>query len=246
MDHVVYLAAAGAGEAMLAQAINSNNLANVSTVGFRADLVTAQSAYFDSDARNSRVFSQHKGLGTNFDKGMVTSTGRDLDLAINGDGWMTVMAPDGSEALTRRGDLRVNDLGQLVNGAGLQVMGDGGPISLPEYSKVAIGTDGTISIIPLGEDPNTMAEVDRIGLVNPDNAELYKDASGLIRVRGGELPPPDAAIRLIPGALESSNVDSVGAMVHMIELARQFESHAKIMKVAEQLDAASAELMSLS
>jgi len=245
MDHVVYLAASGAGEAMVAQAINANNLANVSTVGFRADLVTAQSAYFDSAERNSRVFAAHKGLGTDFDKGMVNSTGRDLDLAINGEGWMTVMAPNGTEALTRRGDLRVNDLGQLVNGAGMQVMGDGGPLALPEYSKVSIGTDGTISVIPLGEDPNTIAEVDRINLVNPNNTELYKDAGGLIRVRG-EMPAPDAEIRVIPGALESSNVDSVGAMVHMIQLARQFESHAKIMKVAEQLDASSAELMSLS
>ena len=110
MDHVVYLAASGAGEAMLAQAINTNNLANASTVGFRADLAMAKSTYFDTAQKSSRVYAAHQGLGVDFDKGMISSTGRDLDFAINGEGWIKVMTPDGTEALSRRGDLRARVL----------------------------------------------------------------------------------------------------------------------------------------
>lgn len=246
MDHVVYIAASGAGESMLAQAVNTNNLANASTVGFRADMVRAESAYLNSEQFGSRVHAVHQGLGVDLDKGTINSTGRDLDIAINGNGWFAVQGDDGTQGLSRRGDLRVNGLGQLMDGEGTQILGNSGPISLPPYSKISIGTDGTISIVPLGESPSTLAAVDRIKLVNPDNPQLFKGPTGLILTRDGELPSVDASVRIIPGAIESSNVDSVGAMVHMIELARQFESHTKMMKVAEQLDMASADLMKMS
>ena len=157
-----------------------------------------------------------------------------------------MLGEDGVESLTRRGDLRVNGLGQLTDGRGLQIMGNGGPIALRPYSTVEIGTDGTVSIVPLGEDATALAVVDRIRLVNPADSELYKGDNGLVQMTSGIMPLPDATVRVVPGALETSNVDSVGAMVHMIELARQFEAHTKMMKVAEQLDQRSSELMKMS
>lgn len=246
MDHMVYIAASGASESMLAQAVNTHNLANASTPGFRADLVRAQSVYLNSEVMDSRIHSTQQGLGVDLDKGTINATGRELDVAINGEGWMAVLGEDGVESLSRRGDLRINAFGQLTDGRGLQIMGNGGPIALRPYSQVEFGTDGTVSIVPLGEDASALAVVDRIRLVNPDNKELFKGDNGLVQMKSGVMPLADASVRVIPGALETSNVDSVGAMVHMIELARQFESHTKIMKVAEQLDQSSADLMKMS
>lgn len=246
MDHLVYIAAAGANDAMQAQAVNANNLANASTTGFRADLLAASSVYMTGTELPSRTYAVNNRLGIDFEQGTVNATGRDLDVAINGAGWMTVLGADGSEALSRRGDLRVTAQGQLIDGVGNPVLGNAGPIAIPPYSEIAIGSDGTISIVPLGEDPNTLAVVDRLKLANPDPATLYKGEDGLVRMPEGEDPLPDALVTLISGSLESSNVDTVGAMVHMIEIARQFEQHTKMMSVAEQLDSASSQLMKMS
>lgn len=246
MDHFVYIAASGARETMLAQAANSHNLSNASTTGFRADLVAARSAYLAGAGHESRAYAGIRSQGVDFREGVITATGRDLDVAINGEGWMAVQAPDGSEALTRRGDLRIDSFGQLTNGAGQSVLGKAGPIALPPYSQLGIGTDGTISIVPLGEDPNTLVEFDRIRVVNPDPSLLTKGEDGLVRLQGEEPAVEDANIRLIPGSLESSNVNTVESMVRMIELARQFESHVKMIKTAEELDSSSAALMRIS
>lgn len=246
MDHLVYISGWGAHEAMLGQATNTHNLANASTAGFRADLLMAQKAEMSGLELGSRAYATLQNSGVDFGQGVVNSTGNNLDVAISGKGWIAVMAPDGGEAYTRRGDLRVNELGQLHNGAGQALVGNSGPIALPPFSEMAIGSDGTISIVPLGEGPATLAVVDRIKLVNPDQALLSKSANGLIQVEGEETPKADAAVTLLSGSLESSNVNSVAAMVRMIELARGFENHVKMIKIAEQLDAASTELMSLS
>lgn len=246
MDHFIYIAASGARETMLAQAANTHNLANASTTGFRADLVTAESAYLSGAGQESRAFAGMKGRGVDFKEGVINSTGRTLDLAINGQGWMSVEAPDGSEAFSRRGDFHINEFGQLLNGAGQAVLGNAGPVAIPPYTDITIGADGTVSIVPLGEDPNTLVVVDRIKLVNPDTSLLSKGNSGLVQMTDGGEALPDASVKLVSGALESSNVNSVEAMVTMIELARQFETHVKMMKTAEQLDSSSAKLMTMS
>jgi len=246
VDHLVYIVASGAREFMLAQAANTHNLANASTSGFRADLMMSQGARLPGQELSSRAYASMQNSGVDFQEGVVNSTGRNLDVAISGPGWFTVADADGGEAFTRRGDLRVNELGQMMNGAGQMLLGNSGPIALPPFSEIAIGADGTVSIVPLGENPSTLAVVDRIKLVNPDSSRLSKGGNGLIQLPDGEKAPADAAVTLLSGSLESSNVDSVEAMVRMIELARGFETHIKMMKVAEQLDATSAKLMSFS
>ena len=247
MDHFIYIAASGASEAMFSQAINAHNLANASTTGFRADLLVAQSAHLSGGGLESRVFAGVQNQGIDFREGAINVTGGELDVAVNGQGWLAILSPDGTEAYSRRGDMRVNEYGQLMNGAGQQVLGNSGPIAVPPFTTISIASDGTISMVPLGEDPNTLAVVDRIKLVNPDHALLTKNETGLIQmIDPGSQAEPDASVRLVQGSLESSNVDSVGAMVRMIEMARQFETHTKMMETAEQIDQASAELMSMN
>tara|TARA_R110001592_G_scaffold363398_2_gene687992 strand:+ start:59191 stop:59931 length:741 start_codon:yes stop_codon:yes gene_type:complete len=246
MDDFIYMAASGAREAMLAQAVTSNNLAHASTTGFRADLAMAQTRYLEGEGLSSRAYGSVSASAVDFSKGVINTTGRELDLAVNGPGWMVVQAADGSEAYSRRGDLHITELGQLINGAGQALMGDSGPIALPPFSEIAIGGDGTVSIVGLGEDANALAAVATIKLVNPDNADLVKGEDGLIRMREGEAAAVDDTVRIISGSLESSNVNTIAAMVDMIELARQFESYVKMMGTAEEMDRSSAELMSMS
>lgn len=247
MDHFVYVAAAGAKESLLAQANNAHNLANASTTGFKADLLEAQTVYLAGGGQATRAYNVIEGSGVDFEDGMIEQTGRDLDLAINGPGWFAVQSVtgNGGEGVTRRGDFRIDELGQLVNGAGEALLGNGGPITLPPFSSLTIGADGTVSIIPLGELPNAQAVLDRIKMVNPDTDSLSKSEYGLLETDDGLPSPADANLRLITGALESSNVSPVTAMVRMIELSRQFEHYVKLMKVGEDIDTSSASLMRL-
>lgn len=245
MDRLLYVAMTGASQTMLAQAANSHNLANVSTTGFRADLEAFRSLPVYGPGYPGRVYAMTESKGVDFSPGSIVTTGRDLDVAVNGSGWIAVQAPDGTEAYTRAGDLRVTSGGMLVTGAGHPVLGNAGPIAIPPYETLEIGADGTISIRPLGQGAETLAVVDRIKLVDPPLQDLEKGQDGFLRLKDGTAAAPDARVRLVSGALESSNVNAVDAMVRMIELARQFELQVKAMKTAEENDAVSARLMQL-
>lgn len=246
MDRLLFIAMNGARETMAAQSINTNNLANVNTTGFRADFQSSLSQQVYGPGYASRVYASVEDEGVDFTQGSVISTGRDLDMAINGNGWFAVQAADGSEAYTRAGDFKLDNLGRLTNGAGFTVLGNGGPISIPQHAKLEIGSDGTISIQPLGQSVNTLAVIDRIKLVKPENEQLEKGVDGLMHMRNGQVALADAGVRVVSGSLESSNVNSVGALVRMIELARQYENHIKVMRNVEENDAASAEILKIS
>jgi len=245
MDEMIYLAMTGARQTEYAQTINSNNLANVSTTGFRADLHSFSSAPVDGPGVDSRVNAVVDSYGTDFSQGPIANTGRDLDVAMRGEGFIAVQAPDGSEAYTRAGDLRVEAGGLLSTGAGHLVMGDGGPVAIPPNASLLIGNDGTISIQPLGQGPATLAIVDRIKLVNPDIARLQKGEDGLLRLPDGEMADADASVSLTSGALEQSNVNVAKTLVNMIELARQYEMQINVMKSSEENADAAATLMRL-
>jgi flagellar basal-body rod protein FlgF len=234
MDKFLYVAMSGAKETLRAQASNSHNLANASTTGFRADLAAFMTRSIQGPGYDTRAYATTSTLGFNDQSGAIVSTGRDLDVAINGDGWIAVQAPDGSEAYTRAGDLRIDTTGQLRNGAGHAVLGDDGPLIVPPSTSLMIGTDGSISIVPPGQGPETLATVGRIKLVNPQSSQLERGTDGLFRLRDGGLAEPDAAVRVAPGSLESSNVNTAEAMVNMIELARRFDLQVRTMQNAEQ------------
>ncbi len=246
MDRMLFVAMSGAKETMHAQAINTNNLANASTTGFRADFQTSMSQQVFGPGHASRVYASTENAGVDFSQGSVISTGRELDMAINGQGWFAVQTSDGGEAYTRAGDLRLDSLGRLTNGAGNMVLGNGGPISVPPHAKLEIGADGTITIQPLGQPVSTLAVVDRIKMVNPANDQLEKGADGLMHMRNGQRAEEDASVTVVSGSLESSNVNTVGSMVRMIELARQYETYIKLMSTAVKNDQAAASIMKMS
>lgn len=246
MDRMLFVAMSGAKETMLAQATNSNNLANASTTGFLADLQQFRSMPVFGDGMPTRVYGMSERPGIDFKHGAIIHTGRDLDVAISGDGWFSVQARDGNEAYTRRGDFQVDVNGLLTTGNGLPVIGNSGPIAIPPAEKIEIAPDGTISIRPLGQGVDELAVIDRIKMVNPDLSELKKGDDGLIRQQNGEPAEEAADIQLATGSLESSNVNIVDSMVDMIELSRRYEMQVKMMKTAEETDTASASIMRMS
>ncbi|MDJ0906011.1 MAG: flagellar basal-body rod protein FlgF [Woeseiaceae bacterium] len=245
MDKMIYTAMTGAKQTETAQAINSNNLANISTTGFRADLHAFSSVPVDGPGVESRVNAVVESYGTDMSQGAIVNTGRDLDVAIRGAGFIAVQAADGREAYTRAGNLRVEPGGLLSTGNGHLVLGDGGPLSLPPNNKLEIGRDGTISVQPLGSGPETLTIADRIRLVNPDVSRLQKGEDGLFYLPDDEVADPDAAVEITNGALENSNVNVAMTLVNMIELARQYEMQVNMIKASQENADAAAQMMRL-
>jgi flagellar basal-body rod protein FlgF len=246
MDRLLYVAMSGAKETLRAQTANNHNLANASTTGFRADLSAFQSRAVVGAGFDSRVYATNSTTGFDATVGAMMSTGRDLDVAVQGHGFIAVQGRDGREAYTRAGDLRVDPSGQLLTGSGLVVMGDGGPMSVPPHTSLNVGGDGTVSIVPLGQGPETRADVGRIKLVNPPQETLTRGEDGLFRLNSGADAESDATVQLTGGVLESSNVNIADSMVQMIELARRFDLQVKAMRAAEDNGAASARLLSMT
>jgi len=244
MDRMLYVAMSGAKETLKAQAANNHNLANVNTTGCRADMAAFQAQAVNGAGFASRVYASNSSVGFDDSVGAITQTGHDLDVAIQGSGFIAVQGRDGTEAYTRAGDLRVDPDGQLKTSTGLTVLGDGGPISVPPHASVLVGGDGTISIVPLGQGPETRAVVGRIKMVNPASEDLARGTDGLFRLKDGTDAPADATTRVVSGVLEGSNVNVADAMVNMIELARRFDLQVKAMRTAEDDGAASGKLLS--
>ena len=245
MDGMLYVAMSGAKQIEMHQATNTNNLANASTAGFRSDFDAFRSLPVYGAGNPTRVFSVDERSGVNFSSGQVSQTGRDLDVSINGPGFIVIQAPNGGEAYTRAGDLRIVNGGLLQTGNGNAVMGNDGPIALPPFEKLDIAADGSLSIVPVGQDASNLAVIDRIKLVNPPVAVLEKGLDGLIRPSGQGSFPADASVRVVAGTLEGSNVNSVSELINMIELARKYEMHVKLMETAENNDASSSSILRL-
>ncbi len=246
MDKLLYVAMSGASQTLLAQAANNNNLANANTTGFRADLSAFRAMPVFGPGAPSRVYAMAERPGTDFSYGSLLSTGRDLDVAVKGEGWIAVQGADGKEGYTRAGDLHISTAGLLENGAGHLVLGNSGPIAIPPAEKIEIGVDGTLSIQPTGQSATTLAVVDRIKLVKPPREDLIKGSDGLMHMKDDSVLPPDAAVGLSSGSLEASNVNPVEAMVNMISLARQFEMQVKMMRTSQEDDASAAQILRMS
>lgn len=246
MDKSLYISMTGASQNAMAQRAHANNLANLTTTGFRRDFEQARSMPVFGDGYATRAYAMTERPGTDLSSGALLETGRDLDVAVQGEGWIAVQAADGSEAYTRAGSLNIDAFGVLRTSGGLPVLGNGGPIAIPPAEKVEIGSDGTISIRALGEGPAVMAEVDRLMLVNPDPATLEKGADGLMRTKDGQPQLADGAVQVATGFLEGSNVNAVEEMTAMLSLARQFELHIKMMRTAEENAQATDRILQMS
>jgi len=246
MDRSLYVAMSGAKETLQAQAANNHNLANASTSGFKADLAAFQSRAVQGPGYASRVYSTTGSVGYDSTTGTLNATGQSLDIAVQGDGWIAVQGKDGQEGYTRAGDLHVDSSGMLLTATGHPVLGDGGPITVPAYSSINIGGDGTISIVPAGQSANTMAAIGRIKLVKPAASEMQRGDDGLFRMSNGTQAPADASVSVASGVLESSNVNVANAMVQMIELSRRFDLQIKAMKTTEEDAQSTAKLLGMS
>lgn len=238
MDRLIYLSMSGAQAAMQRQDVLSHNLANASTPGFRAEMQAFRSVPVRGDGASTRAFALESTIGYRTEPGPVSSTGRELDVALRGNGWLAVQGLDGTEAYTRAGALEVNAEGLLVTAGGLPVQGDGGPITLPAGAAVEIAPDGTISTKVGNGRPQ---QAGRLKLVTPEGP-LTRGEDGLFRGADGDLQA-DPTARLQSGALEGSNVSAIETMVAMISAARQFEQQMKMVKSAEEKEQAAVKLL---
>ncbi len=236
MDKALYVAMTGARASLQAQASVSHNLANVDTAGFKAVLTNTEAFPIRGPGHASRIDALHVDQGFDARAGALRLTGNTLDVALRADRWLAVQADDGSEAYTRAGNLALTPNGQLVTSSGNALLDEqGNPIALPPHQSLEIGQDGTLSIVPLGEGPQTLAIVGRLRAVEARQDQLTRGADGLMRNTTPEQPlvqaPGDV---LASGALEESNVDAAGALVQMIQLQRQFEMQVKVIKHGDE------------
>jgi flagellar basal-body rod protein FlgF len=248
MDKALYIAMTGGKHIERAQAIHANNMANANTTGFRADFEQARAmAVYDGTGFQSRVYALTENPGTDLAFGALKETGGDLDVSVDGPGWIAVQGADGQEAYTRAGSLHINALGQLLTSDGHAVLGSNGPIVLPIYEKAQIGADGTITVREQGQQPNAVGEIGRIKLVNPDNKQLVKGGDGLMYLQPGQKKPqPDESLRVRSGFLEGSNVNIVDEFTSVMSLSRQFDLHMKLMRTTEDDSAAATKLLQVS
>lgn len=246
MDRMIYTAMTGAKHTLEQQATVSHNLANATTTGFRAQLDEFRAVPVQGAPLATRAFVVDSTVGTDFRAGAIQHTGRELDVAIQGQGWLAVEAPDGTEAYTRNGSLQIDENGLLRTASGLAVLGDGGQLSIPPGSRLAVARDGTISLLPDGSAATGVTSIGRLKLVNPPTTDLKRGDDGLFRLKEGGAAPVDTNVNVVSGALESSNVNVVDAMVDMISLARQFEMQMKLLQNAESNDAKAAQLLGMS
>lgn len=229
MNSVLYNAINGARLDFDCQSVGSHNLANVNTPGFKQDLTIAESMIMDGPMGSTQAIVAGQKTTPDLAPGTIIATGRDLDV-VAVDGWFAVQGKNGQEGYTQAGNFRITENGTLVTASGLPVLGDGGPIAIPPADRIEIGTDGTISIVPVGADPNELAVLDRLKLVKIENQEVYKDSEGLIRLNTGGVLESDPNIAVQKGALMSSNVKPIEQMVHMIEYSRNYEQLMKDMQ----------------
>lgn len=240
MDRMIFLSMSGAKASMQRQDALANNLANVSTPGFRAEMEAFRAVPVQGSGASTRVYTLETTTGYDASPGAITATGRNLDVAMSGNGWLTVQALDGTEAYTRGGALDVTSDGTLATRSGLPVLGDGGPLQVPPNTAVSIGADGTVSA--KGTDGKTTA-IGKLKLVTPE-VPLLRGEDGLFRAADGNGLSADPTARVQDGALEGSNVSAVGSMVAMISAARQFEAQMKMIQTADANEKSATQLLS--
>jgi len=232
------------------QAVTAANLANASTPGFRAQLNAARAVPVEGLSLPTRTLVTASTPGSDMSQGALDYTERPLDVAMQGDGWLAVQTADGTEAYTRNGNMEVSPAGQLTV-QGNVVMGDGGPIAVPQGSEITIAADGTITALNPGDAPNATVQLGKLKLVKASGSELQRGDDGMFRLtaaaqttRGATLPL-DATMKVMPGVLEGSNVSTTQTMVDMIANARRFEMQMKVISSVDENEQKANQLLSM-
>lgn len=246
MDRLIYTAVSGMTESMTRESVIASNMANANTIGFKAEKLYTTPVTLKGPALEARAMTSGEVKSADMSAGNVSQTGRELDIALQGDGMMAVQAADGTETYTRRGDLTISPTGVLQNGDGRPVIGNGGPITLPLDAKITIGPDGMILMVNQ-ENPNLPAQpVDRIKLASTSGSTIAKGMDGLFRVVGGGVLPSDDNARLIPRSLEQSNVNPSEVLTQMVQSQRLFDIRSKLISTAKDVDQSGTSLLRLS
>lgn len=245
MDKMIHSSLSAMQGIMARQTAIANNMANASTTGFRAEIVNAKAKHLSSAELDSRAIAYERVLAADLATASVTTTGRALDIALDGDAMLSVQGRDGDPAYTRRGDLQRSETGLITTGAGDPVLGEGGPLIIPPADTIRIAKDGGVWILPQGDAEGKMQQIDRLSLVSFTGSDIVKGQDNLFRVRDGGVLPADADARLTPGSLEGSNVNMTASLVDMIEASRAWETQVKLLSTAKDLDSSGARLMQL-
>ena len=245
MDRVIYTSLTAMRGSQARQTAIANNLANVNTPGFRGEIAEAQSLWLQGSGVGGRAVSSEEVVGADMRAGTITATGRDLDIAMQGDAMLVVQAPNGEEAYTRRGDLMLSASGLLTTGDGSPVQGTQGPVTIPPADSIQIDEQGGVWIVPAGGDADNPQQVDHIRLASPAGSDVVKGLDGLFRVRNGGILPDDPEARVVTRSLEGSNVTATTALVEMIEASKSWDSQLKLISDAREMDSATANLMQL-
>jgi flagellar basal-body rod protein FlgF len=247
MDKLIYTAMTGASQAFEQLGTTSQNLANLNTTGFRAQLDSFQAVPVQGGAKfDTRVQVSNATVGADLKMGPLSKTDRDLDMAMQGPGWIAVQAADGTEAYTRNGAMEVSPTGVLITQGGNQVVGEGGPITIPPDAKLILGKDGTLSTIIPGTVPAAVNALGKIKLVNPPQENMIRGGDGLFRTGDGKPAQTDPSLHIVSGYLEGSNVNMVESMVNMINMGRSFEMHINMIKKADDNAAKASQIMNLN
>lgn len=246
MDRLIYTAMTGASSTMGQEASVAHNMANATSTGFKAELHRLRAVPVQNALLPTRAFVVDASVSDDFSSGTLQSTGRGLDMAIQGKGWFAVQLPDGTEAYTRNGSFEVSPNGVLQTRSGLPVLGNGGPITVPPDVEMQLGGDGTLSTVQRSGSRNNTSAVDQLKLVNPPEQDLQRGADGLFRLANGAQAPADPAVKVAAGYLEGSNVNVVEQMVSMISLSRQYEMQTKMLTTAKEMDQSATQLVSKS
>lgn len=245
MDRLIYTAMTGAKHTLGRQDSVAHNLANASAIGYRSEEHRLRAVQVQSETLPTRAFVVDASVANDFSPGPMQHTGRVLDVAVQGQGWLALAMPDGTEGYTRNGSLEVSVNGVLQTRDGIPVQGDGGPISIPPDNEITIGRDGTISIVPSSGAQSSVSAVGRLKLVNPPPDSLVRSGDGMFRLADGGEAETDANVTVASGYLEGSNVNVIDQMVSMISLARQFDLQLQVLRAAQEDERAANQLLSM-
>lgn len=248
VDRALYIALSGAKSSLLRQTVTANNLANASTDGYKAQNAAFRALPVYGPGSPTRTFVVESTPNVDLSGGTIKTTGRALDVAVHGRGWFAVQDARGNEAYTRNGAFEVTSNGLLVTNRGLPVIGDGGPITIPENSEVSIGKDGTVSLIINDQNSpiQNSVQVGRLKLVNPPDRDLVRGDDGLFRHQNGQPIAADAGVNLVSGALETSNVNSVNALIDIISSSRSFDAQIKLIQTTNENANRASQILSLT
>ncbi|CAH6929263.1 Flagellar basal-body rod protein flgF [Vibrio chagasii] len=234
MNPILFSAAKGAERTMLAQHVRANNLSHADTVGFKALMEHSTPMRLEGSGFLTSVTSRTNSSINNFAQGEDIRTERPLDVAINGDGFITLegLEDEPAELYTRAGNFRLDGNGQLYLGE-RRVMSTDGPMVLPDFEFVSMSSNGLLSITPIGGEASL--EVGALKLVKPENEQMTMHASGHFVPKGGQVLAEDFSVQVRSGYLEASNVSSLEELVSIMSLTRQYEMQIEVMASADEI-----------